>query len=1111
MANQGSVTGLPLPPSHEPSISTPISHPRPVSNIITSAKLLDSTNEEAVYNHQISKSRPYNLDCVKNPQELDFIRSHIRGWTHGATIPYTVFKCHKTTMSNSNTASNTKFEQHIFTPRAVFEEASNGSIQLDGNFDPPTPYDFDPDHGKNSTDNNLGNKNTFLGYFSVPSCAVSISSRHPVNQDDVILGHLCYQNHYDIDDITFTFAGVVTNEKIDFTLMGLPKDVDPNRISVQFNCEFPPHVNTDILSSPYLIQNDRLSIFNVVRGSITFIDAEFDIGESPCHFNSMSSTQISYRHVFFYGGFTVIFHNSYYDPIIDRWIIEKKITLNEDGFIFDIMTYQFKKITLKARNKLAIKLGFGRIGNAITSSVFEKADMNINHAPDRIPSPPIFSDSRSYNKPMSPPFTPAPQHEKVLKPTTSTSSNSDSSNSSVNGGGAAENHKSGGSDRSNSLNKGDSKSSKKSSNDETIAKLTSKATKLTTNESLQSSFLSTSSNSSNNSRVSKNITVNTSINETSRTSTNNSSSSSSNNHNSKMSNVFAKSTRIFHRNHQRQSSNNSSASENNKDSNSLLKHTYSKQVKEHRSNSNTNVPSLNTPSSLSNSRSGSPIRFELSLSPLNQNSNYELEFDGKPLDHSSNQKSFANSNGTSTINVPFSNPSPGISSPVPEIEDINDPNTSKVDRTTITPPGLYSASDALNKSGITTISVFVFGGFTCHTDPEDPNFKIFKASSDLIKIELVWQETAKIYTFLDDAYIYLLGNYETVNKGSSTTSPASSTSNLKEEGCWPTARGYFASTIVNHNPSFDGDTDEQDNHENQNPIPSMKYTNVEDENSRPGSPCSNNDTVSSDISFQASTIKSNGFHCSSLLNELSRLKSRINFFNGKALIIQGGINEDNEVFSDFFVFSFDTGKWTKLTTQAYDYFEKPIQPFEDEILTEEDFKHMKDDCKLIEAELRACHHTGVYYHNEESEFLIFAGGFYNDYLRLFDKKPYYSDKFDVSRLSRFQLSTTNPSFSRILVLNLKTLRWKFLKYLANIEHIMNTEDLEKINSIKILLNARFSCYGGVVSLNDKTITICHGLAKVVPIKREDFEEVDKVMPNNALTIGTHVQFIFPSI
>lgn len=1017
---------------------------------------------------------------MKNPQELEFINDNVRGWIHGATVPYSVFKSHKTTMSNSNTATNTKFQQRIFTPRAVFEEANNGSIQLDGKFDPPTPVDFDPEHRKHDNKNDESNKNTFLGYFSVPSCSVNISSRHSVSEEDIILGHLCYQNHYDIGDSTFIFAGVVTNEKVDLTSIGLPKDVDPNRISVQFNCELPPHVNTEILTSPYLIQNDRLLIFNLTRGTITFIDAEFDIGESPCHFNSMTSTQISYRHVFFYGGFNISFFKSYYDPVIERWIVEKKIVLNEDGFIFDIMTYQFKKITLKARNKFAIKLGLGRIGNAITSSVFDRSDLTVRNSPERIPSPPVFSDSRSYTKTVSPSLTP-----KLNRPTTNLSSNSDSS---VNSGNGEEKPL----ERNDSLNKGSS--AKKL--DDSTTKFTTKPPKLTTN----GSYLSTSSNSS---RMSKNISVNT--NETSRTSTNSSTSSTSpvNNH-SKMGSVFAKSTRIFHRNHQRQTSSNSSTSE--KDSGSLLKHTYSRHVKENRSSSSQAMVA-NASSSVSNSRSGSPIRVE---SPVHQNSSLEYELDGKPWDHYISQP---DSNGTNTIEPDGSNPSIGIRSRVPLIEEDNDPNATKVDPSAINPPGLFTANDNLNKSGITSINVFIFGGFICQSDPDDPSFKVFKASSDLIKIELVWQETGALYSFLDDAFIYLLGNLDMFNKTSSVTSPNSSTTALemKEQGFWPTPRGFFASAIVNYKPSYDQEDEVGTNSGIGTPIPSMTYTNT-DGYSRPTSPFSTNDTISSDNSIQLSTIKSNGFQCSSLLNDLSRQKSRINFFQGKALLVQGGINEDNEVFSDFYLFSFDTGQWSKLNTYVYDYFNKPIQPFEDEILTNEDFKnHMNPKGDLIEAELRACHHTGIHYRNEESDYLIFAGGFYNDYLRLFDKTPYYSNKFDVSRLSRFQLSTTIPSFSRILVLNLDTLIWKFLRYLANIEPIMTTEDLDKINSILILQNARFSCYGGVVSFNAKTITICHGLAKVVPIKREDYEEVDKVMPNNALTIGTHVQFIFPCI
>lgn len=114
------------------------------------------------------------------------------------------------------------------------------------------------------------------------------------------LPEICYQNHVDMDDITYTFGGVYVNKYSDFRHLGIPIDVDPQKISISFPCELPPHVDKDILISPYMMQNPHLIIFNAFRSTLSYCDT-FSSSDYPAYLNNASGCPISKSHIFFYG------------------------------------------------------------------------------------------------------------------------------------------------------------------------------------------------------------------------------------------------------------------------------------------------------------------------------------------------------------------------------------------------------------------------------------------------------------------------------------------------------------------------------------------------------------------------------------------------------------------------------------------------------------------------------------------------------------------------------------------------------------------------------------------------------------------------------------------
>lgn len=231
----------------------------------------------------------------------------------------------------------------------------------------------------------------------------------------------------------------------------------------------------------------------------------------------------------------------------------------------------------------------------------------------------------------------------------------------------------------------------------------------------------------------------------------------------------------------------------------------------------------------------------------------------------------------------------------------------------------------------------------------------------------------------------------------------------------------------------------------------------------------------------------------------------------KSLLVQGGVDENGHVCSDIYLFNFATFSWHRFQTYAYDYFQSSKKPYEDENMDDLQLENALDDPPLVEAELRSCHNHAALYRQDNREYVVFIGGFSNDYLRHFDAEPYESDRFDVLRLSRFSLSSTNPTLLRVSALNLKTQTWSFMRFFFDFTQGMSSEAMNTLMGNTFVRNLRISFYGGACTMAGKQITICHGIIEFVPEKKEHFNKFKEQTQSPVIMSGAHFFLTFPSL
>lgn len=992
--------------------------------------------------------------------ESDFLATTDHNyWRHGIEAPYTVFQYHRS-KKLTNQINLNKNEGMFYKPMAVFQELCHKESVAEMN---NTKAVYDTEENKEYAEllhPEIDQVQAFSGYFSLPKIALNLpSSKNDAEINERFLNtiaKIAYQNHISLDESIFTFGGLFYDDQCSFKDLGLPEDVDPLKISVHLPANLPPYLDRDILLSPYLQQNHNFHLVNPSRGTVTLLNSF--VTNMPSHLNGLSSTRLSSRHLFLFGGFELRIKSVDYNDQIDRWIIEKEFYINDNGFILDSKTLTFTKINLikdpDSENVVDTDFNIGRIGHSITSNVYEKSIIDDSNSSIRVPTP-TYVDSTHFSpyipgegqRSPSSSSSPLMKTKSATNPTTHTSNTNTSS--SLHG----------------SLNHPAGKTvinTKGHLNSEPTTPATSSASngyfksgihRSNTSSSNDTTHTRLHSSKSLSSRESKRGAINKVMD---RMNLHHSSSPVSNRQPSPLAaqqhqapqtpaqQQPAQPTPLSPQTqHAPQSQhvpqpqslpqqlhlpNQSLLSSDNSPHMNLLS-TYSDQVKQNRSNS----------SSL-HSRPVSPIPSTPMVAPkpipfkMDDKLNTEVTFDDdqdEKLEHTC-----GDSNAVCDACL-------------------------KAGKSLRRPNDLYG--DVVLKPGELLANVFIFGGFV---EYKNNGVKSFKATNDFLRIDLICDGDFFAKNIKPNANIYKIR----LDQAHDLT---------------PSPRGYFASTLIDYDTESDLNCD---------------WNRLK----RSFSPSS---VFEEETNCSTSIQSSNSKHASKLV----RIKTPEEFFDRKAILIHGGCNDEKQTFPDMYVFKFTTGEWEEMSTYSYQYYENQENPFEDDASDDLTKENQIKDPDLIDAELRACHHTALYYNKLGREFVFFLGGFDNNYLRHFEPEPYKSTKFDVSRLSRYRYATTNYDINRMLVYNIKTQTWGFYKFFYDLRKNTSNSTLKKLKNHPEFINSNLHFHGSGISMNGKIINISQGLVSIVSEKQEDYTKLNQEFSGTSLLFGGNIQITFPSL
>lgn len=1009
-------------------------------------------------------------DQQKDSLKLPTDKECEKAWTHGFEVPYVFFEYHRQKQSRQKVNISVDGQDIVYVPKAVLREpksCANGGSTRNNSIDSE-----DTDNGVSVFHHNSTNTNKKLDsrkeakvltkdvarsnlapYFSIPSATLTVPSfmdviNNPEYAD--FKNHfikICYQNHYDLNETTYTFGGLYLSDSL--KTLGIPNHTDLSKISVHFPYELPPYVNSDIMKNPLMNQSNLFFSFDPINSRVVAVENIND-ENYPFNVNCLQSTKISDRHIFFYGGWLVSVDSVEYNEKEDRWIIHKSFKLNEYGYILNAFALKFTRVEIHSKSSKSsdhqqMKMARPRIGTCMVSSTIEESEGNSDGI---LPSHMMVHSSNSSNTVSTEVL---PSSSSSSSPLTVVENNTSSPTSRLPPQQYPSAVSAAASRRSpppmflppvhpeipehNKLKIITTNDSGKATT--TLDSMKAQASAVTHSPSVRVAGALLNKSKSIFHRSSSNTGKHTT--------------------------VSSPPQNIIHKN----------------STGSLTPPT----VKNSSNNSSTTTPSpVVRPRGLSETKTGDD-----KIPPSALHTGGSNASKSKIASFAEDEASLSSTKSTASVTSNMNNNNNNRTEMPPSKKEEFYFGSNGVAQDNFRSESSCKQSTLLDKEpkGVT---IFIFGGFVLDLKPDDDGIYHFSATSEMLKIEL------GLITPQDPDQTHGL-NYSKIHFSSKATIQSlrlaencpcrRNDDTTTEEVCdscwWPEPRGYFASALIDDFPNiieaceirvFDTSLYKVESN--------TSYSQLSE-----GDEGSNNPTSSS-ISVNAA-----------------------GFFSKKVLVVHGGINAKGKTFADFIVFSFLTGRWELMTTYCHDYFNVPKQPFEDDDSSMFTKEKEANDSPLMEAELRACHHTMLYYKWEDRGYLFFLGGFMNDFLRLHEKEPYYSDKLDITRFTRFQFSTNNTNLLRIPVLNLQTQTWSFLRYYYDVNGLISDEFQELLKTNSGWSNARFSNYGGSISINGKVITMCHGLVVPVPERLEDLEKLKKDCPQGYLLWGAHVFFTFP--
>ncbi|GEQ66855.1 hypothetical protein JCM33374_g518 [Metschnikowia sp. JCM 33374] len=966
-----------------------------------------------------------------------FREEHQKDWIHG--IPSIRSLITYTSLPSSEKISKT---ESFLVPDLTLSGISSWESTRHSSLDTTSNPDSEPQSkGENAALQSDEFRSPFSGILRVPSFTYT---RPDKVKSSIDLSQYVMQSHFEVGEVTYFFGGLQSEPSKALKQLGIPRSTDPSLISVHFPCDMPPFVNKDVLMSPYFLPNPSFFLFNPTRSTVHDYSKPFDDFE-PGHFCEMKGTQISEFHVFFCGGFKVNVDTVHFDHDSGRWVVEKSISTNDNGYILDVRKLSFTKVSLISRSELEYH---GRVGAAICSNFSSERCRYKNSMLESQSSSSIgfvsglnsinvnTKDTMSPTSPISPvsPYPPlsslSPDQPALDARGTSISLSPKSSRSSKSSKSSTSSASSAKLFDTKSLE--DSNKSNEIGISADIDPMDKSTRKLSTRTKISETFdhegqreIITKSSAA---TELKKLDVKSTRHSDSSQDPKASDTSPATSH--RVPAMFAKSGRFFHKSSSRQPSAASSTSS--------TYSSYSQHVKQHRSKSslNTHTDSKYT-NQVSSSKSSSIAcetneleSSELDSSPgtnsrikLNENSVERLS----PPEKANNSTLFVRENNEKLRK---------------QDSIIFDAETQKSDQ----------------KAGIKSICVHLFGGF--FLVPNSESRQGFKATNDLLKLELILSDNLAS-EFHPEALI------DTVHP---------------QTDLIPAPRGYFAHVMTSN--GLPKETCHLTG-------PGVRAQPFKEYSRVPGN---------------ISQIFTNGHSIAETEKQTTNNKSQDN----TVLIVHGGVDEKYHVYGDCYYFNFSKESWVPLETYAFDYYGIPKKPYEDEDSSKLQLETQLDNAKLVDAELRSCHHKAAVYWEGDKEYIAFIGGYTNDFLRHYDPVPYESPKFDVSRLAKLSISSVNSNLLRIPVLNIRSQVWKFKRYFYDLSESAKPAFIEllKNNCIK---NSRLAISGGGISIVGKQLTFCHGIVQFVPEKAKDYETVQEVLNNSSTLLGGHFHLTFPGM
>lgn len=888
-------------------------------------------------------------------RDKEFVESHTEHWGHGMTDVYALMTYTPNLSLRSPLATKHLREIH-FKPRISFSRLeSYMSIPPEIYYTGKYAQELE-NMSAEQAEPFRSDEHTlpFSGLLNIPAFSFCTGGAIVPKRKPALF---CYHTHFEVGEITYMFGGLRCDPEFSLKVLGIPMDTKLSQISVHLPQDLPPYVNKDIFLSPLMVYNYSFITFNPTRGTVHEYPLASMQEQGPSQICDMNGTRITETQVFFCGGFHVKIDGVTYKPELDRWIIEKRIEMNTDGYILDTIKLTFTKIEIVAKLEMTF---YGRVGATLCSSFFCCSSTcddtsSLNSALD---SQPIKELSAAENNLLS-------ESRQTPIPTKPTSLNS---------------------------------------TNVATSPITITLTSAKTSDNISVSRSTTNSSTKTQGRPTI-ITSPASL--------------------TKKSSLLSKSSRLFHRNLTKQS---------NSSNQSSVYSSYSNQVKQHRSQ--------NLPVCQSDSRPASP--------------QYPLKLNGPKLGIDTN------------IDLKDSELKRTYGSPTMTLQSLSEVPNSDL-RARVSSPAPSAASDGestsipgdSSKTELVSVCVYMFGGFHL-ADDEITGIKHFVASNRLLKIELLLDDASQCRFHKEALMVRVPPKGDLV----------------------PLPRGYFAYFMADKECSFEscelfplGMQDTSDSESLKLMESSFEAASLGQRSYAPHGKCCNGD-------FQ---------------------------LDSKTLIIQGGVDDQLQVFGDFYSYSFSTGLWQKMSTYAFDYYNIPKAPHTDEHVEDLAYESQVANAEPKEAELRCCHHKAMTFNEDGKAHVIFCGGFGNDFLRHFDKTPYSSDLLDVLRLARLMLYTTNSNLLRLPVLSLSTQTWKFSRYFYDLREVMTSRAGEILTRESFMRNSRLTFVGGAFLIVGKQLTFCHGMAVFVPELTEEFEKMRREHGSCWFLLGGHFHLTFPGM